>query len=158
MLFSTMTLATNADLHAAATLARRLRPLASTPAESAAVECIFDLAAFADVGDVGAAELSKALDAVADLVARSAGAVDVLADSRVVRVSSQRIAGLSYSVTMVGARAAACTCPDFVRSSKVLGLAVRCKHMASAEQTGGAAGGAAPCIVAPRRRSTRKAA
>jgi hypothetical protein len=117
-----------------------------------AVAALGDLLAFAAVDDDAAVdrdELLAALEAVGPVLAAHAADGDL----RVVQVASTSRPGLSHRVTLAGSRAVSCTCEDAVRHPLS-----RCKHMASAEQTGAPSAGPMLCVVGPRTRGPRRAA
>lgn len=116
-----------------------------------AVIALGDLLAFAAVDEdaaVDSAALLAALEAVSPVLASHSADGDL----RVVLVASTSRPGLSHRVTLAGARAVSCTCEDATRHPLS-----RCRHMASAEQTGAPSAGPMLCVVGPRTRGPRRA-
>lgn len=139
-------LATKQQVQLALRLADALRaahPYAPEPMRLAGVVAF---AAIDDDATVNAAELESAVLACEPL-ARGLDSA-----KRDTYVASARVPGLTYRVTMGHAGALWCSCEDKRRNPSE-----RCKHMASAEASGGATAGARPCFYPPRTRGARKA-
>lgn len=135
--------ATTEQIAKADAIATAILPLATTPEERAAARGLSNLTAFAGLGfgdDVDADTLLRALTACDGLVAR------LSTPESTVDVGSATRPGVTYRVALRGAVALRCTCPDWKRH------AVRCKHMASAEQLAGQSA-PLPCVVSPRVRA-----